>query len=294
MRKCFLEEIKLSPSPFIPDIVFYHANCPDGFGAAWSYWHAHKEISKFKDIPPIDFYAIGHHDTELPLVKDKNVVMVDVVLSDSNQMNYLVKQSKSFKLLDHHKTAFDLYHKEPWAFFDLEKSGSVLAWEDSHFQIPLPRILYCIQERDLEKILDIDTESFLQVLDSIPRTFLDWDILHESLIFDPEPVLKNGRLMRERIYSAVDRLLQNAVPIIMNGYKGFAVNSQVELGVLAASKLSTRPGIDFGFSWYVDHCGLVRGSWRSQSMDVIELAKIYNGGMEFIETLLKKCSPQYF
>ena len=64
----------------------------------------------------------------------------------------------------------------------------------------------------------------------------------------------------------------------MNGYKGFAVNSQVELGVLAASKLSTRPGIDFGFSWYVDHCGLVRGSWRSQSMDVIELAKIYNGG----------------
>lgn len=268
-----------------PDILFYHANCPDGFGAAWAYWRAAKN---HQDPVPamerrvlgrsLEFYAIGHHDKNLPSVKGKHVIMVDVALQDEAMMDVIAKEAQSFRLIDHHQSSFDLYSHKSWAFFDLNKSGCVLAWEDSHPGEPIPRLLQCIQERDLECMMDVDTESILQVLDSTARTFYDWDILNDTICKNPESVLQDGRLMRDRVAAAVVRLIQNAIPIAMNGYKGWAVNSQIELGTLAANRLSDRPDSDFGFSWYVDQDGLVRGSWRSKTINVIDLAKRYNGG----------------
>lgn len=271
----------MSISVNFPDVVFYHANCPDGFGAAWSYWREQRRLEKNHPElrnTPLELYPISHHQTDLPSVKGKNVVMVDVVLDDPSQMNALVNEAKSFYLLDHHQSAYDLYKDEPWAFFNLEKSGSVLAWEDSHPGQDIPLLLQCIQDRDLEKTLNSDVEAILQVVDSTTRSFYDWELLYQNLENHPELVLQNGHLMRDRVYAAIERLTKNALPIAMGGYQGWAINAPVEFGLMVVSKLLDRPNTDFGFSWYVDNEGSVRASWRSKSIDVIELAKMYGGG----------------
>jgi hypothetical protein len=221
---------------------------------------------------------LGHHDTNLPDVRGLRVIMVDVALRDTAMMDHLASTALEFHLIDHHQTGFEQYHDRPWAFFDLSRSGSVLAWADSHPDEPLPRLLRCIQDRDLERPMDIDTEAVLQVVDSIPRTFEAWEGLHRHLVSNPQPVLQNGRLMRDRMHAAVERLMVNAIPIEMDGHKGWAVNAQIELGSLAANRLALREGAEFGFAWFVDAQGLVRGSWRSHTLDVIPLARHYRGG----------------
>ena len=261
-----------------PDVVFYHANCPDGFGAAWAYWRARTGGQAGCAAPPTHFIPLGHHDTVLPDVKGLRVIMVDVALRDTAMMDHLASTALEFRLLDHHQTGFEQYQDRPWAFFDLTRSGSVLAWADSHPDEPLPRLLRCIQDRDLERPMDIDTEAVLQVVDSIPRTFEAWEGLHRHLVSNPQPMLQNGRLMRDRMHAAVERLMVNAIPVEMDGHKGWAVNAQIELGALAANRLALREGAEFGFAWFVDAQGLVRGSWRSHTLDVIPLARHYRGG----------------
>lgn len=264
-----------------PDVVFYHANCPDGFGAAWSYWRAHRHLQKTNPHfrhHTLEMHPIGHHQHDLPSVEGKNVVMVDVVLDNSVAMNRLVSEAKTFRLLDHHQSAYAQYHGESWAHFDLSKSGAVLAWEDSHPNQELPLLLKCIQERDLEKRLDSNTEAILQVADSTTRSFYDWELLHQNLAQNLDLVLQNGHLMRDRVYAAIERLTQNAIPISMRGRQGWAINAPVEFGIMVINKLLERPDTDFGFSWYVDAKGDVRASWRSHTMDVIELANRYGGG----------------
>lgn len=95
------------------DTLFYHAPCPDGFGAAWALRQKYKNATY---VP----LAYGQQ-LDPSLYQGKNVLMVDVVL-DEESMDTIYKESRSFRALDHHKTALKFLANKPYVFLDMKKA----------------------------------------------------------------------------------------------------------------------------------------------------------------------------
>src|SRR5690606_18083449 len=69
---------------------------------------------------------------------------------------------KKIVVLDHHITAKEDLEDLPFAFFDMDKSGAVLAWEYFRPGVPVPKLLLHVQDRDLWKFkLDNTAEILL-------------------------------------------------------------------------------------------------------------------------------------
>ena len=74
-------------------LVIYHANCADGFTAAWA---VHKAM-------PADFHA-AFYQAPPPDVTGRDVIMVDFCYH-ADVMQQLRRAARSLLVLDHHKTA---------------------------------------------------------------------------------------------------------------------------------------------------------------------------------------------
>lgn len=162
---------------FKPDVCIYHANCADGFGAAWAVW---------KRFPDIEFVAATYG--EVPQKRHflgKNLLLVDFSYKQP-MMREIAAQAGAVMVLDHHKTA--QAELEPLfaegiitGRFDMEKSGAVLAWEEFHQAEPLPGLLFHIQDRDLWKFEDMDTKAIHAWLMSSPFTFNGFSVAVERI-----------------------------------------------------------------------------------------------------------------
>ena len=98
---------------YSPDIVLYHAECTDGFGAAWAVW---------KRFPEATFLPVKHGDPPPGDLSDRHIVMVDFsygrdVIEEMNE------QAASLFVLDHHVTAQAALADLPYVHFDMDKSG---------------------------------------------------------------------------------------------------------------------------------------------------------------------------
>src|SRR6266581_1683291 len=78
-----------------PDLVLYHANCPDGFAAAWAIWKKFPSAvfvpAEHGQPPPVD--CVGRH-----------IVIVDFSYPRA-LLEEMVKSAASLQVLDHHITA---------------------------------------------------------------------------------------------------------------------------------------------------------------------------------------------
>ncbi len=140
------------------DLIIYHKSCPDGFCAAFV---AHQRYPEAK--------LLGRdHGLEPPYeeVKDKDVLVVDFSWRTREENIVLSRLAKSFRILDHHKTAQETLSGLDFATFDMNRSGAGLAWdylygENSPQIIIRPRPWYVnyVEARDLwGKILPFPEE----------------------------------------------------------------------------------------------------------------------------------------
>lgn len=103
------------------DIIFYHGHCPDGWCAAYI---ASKRYPNAKLVPldhgaPFDFTQVD----------GKDVLMLDFSLRTREDNDRIAARAKSFRVLDHHKTAQTVLEGAPYAVFDMKRSGAGLAWD---------------------------------------------------------------------------------------------------------------------------------------------------------------------
>ena len=188
-----------------PVIVIYHANCCDGFCAAWLFHHA---------FPDAEFHA-AHYGTEPPDVKGKQVFVVDFSYKMQALLT-LLRDSGDVTILDHHKTAEEelrsfATHKPGsmdarisglTCVFDMDKSGGRLAWEHLYnITNPCwPRLVkafpYCdhhkapwlvdyTESRDLWTFHLPFAREINAALRSYPSDFVVWDSLERALENDP-------------------------------------------------------------------------------------------------------------
>src|ERR1044072_7252508 len=106
------------PDPLMrhaPDAVLFHADCSDGFGAAWAVW---------KRFPDAEFIPVKHGYPPPSDLDGRRALIVDFSYDRSTLM-LLAGRAAGLLILDHHITAQRALDGLPFAYFDLKKSGAV-------------------------------------------------------------------------------------------------------------------------------------------------------------------------
>lgn len=159
-------------------LIIYHANCLDGFGAAYAAnaWFSSQKIEA-------DYHAASHGD-EPPECAGREVYIVDFSYK-RNVLKGICEVADRVTILDHHITAqqelegLESEHSNLTVVFDMDKSGAVLSWEHFHAS-PVPRLLQHVQDRDLWRFALEGTDEVNTALISYPFSFEFWSELAGS------------------------------------------------------------------------------------------------------------------
>ncbi|GJL57068.1 MAG: hypothetical protein NPIRA02_42000 [Nitrospirales bacterium] len=242
-----------------PDIVLYHAECTDGFGAAFAVW---------KRFPNATFLPVKHGDPPPENLNDRHVLMVDFSYG-RDVIEAMHAKAASLFILDHHVTAQAALSDLPYVYFDLEKSGAVLAWEWMH-GVPVPWMMQYIQDKDLWQWRLPDSREINAALSSYPFEFSVWDQLRQDVL----EVEGRGILRHENVL--IDKMVAEAVMVNFEGETVPAVYSPVLTSQIGERLSKDNP---FGIIWHQRN-GRRYFSMRSRSggVSVADIAARYGGG----------------
>ena len=304
--------------PAAPITILYHADCPDGFGAAYAAWRRFGNAATYRPMhhgQPWEMAEIAGHD----------VYILDFSFSPDT-LETLAGQANSVVQIDHHASA-----RQPWADhltatphggenyrhpslplalnFDLDKSGARLAWEYFHAGEPVPLILRHIEDMDLWRFALPGTRAISRALRLRDFDFAIWDELIRATPDADSPrykaLLAEGESIERFFQTEVDRLAQSrlAMPARLRGepldplqalrhglptiieeerawraITGLAINAGAMFASELGDRLAERCG-SFGLIWQLGSDGLVKVSLRGRgNLDVAEIAANYGGG----------------
>jgi len=252
--------------PTSVDLVIYHANCTDGFGAAYAAWkllgdRAEYHAAKYGESPPD--------------VKGKNVVVLDFSY-DNQTTKLLMKEAKGFLIIDHHKSAMVELHDVSCTRFDMTHSGAMLAWNFFHPGKEAPRMIKFIEDRDLWKWEIPYSKEFSAAFDMVPFDFEEFDkYLDDSAV---DSAQERGAYILAYSKTVISKISKNAHSRKLGGKDVLVVNSPHWMSEIGAA---LSPKCDFAVIWYYDHeTRQVKVSLRAHhdDSDVSEVAKKYGGG----------------
>lgn len=277
-------------------IVIYHANCTDGFGAAYAAWKALGD-----DVEYIDAH---YGELDDPTTLDKrfgsDISQRDVYILDFSlkrpAMDWLFEKAQSVVWLDHHKTAFEMWcgmanvqryfeGSQPgrYVLLDNNKSGALLAWEYFHPSYkPAPMLIQCIDDRDRWQWKLPDSAAIhLALWAHQPWSFKQWDHLrmHHSDLRDMGNTLLGyqGKQVQASVEKARPCAI-NPAPMTGAGIPGLAVNTPTHISEVG-NELAKKSGT-YGLVWYFD--GSTQRAFCSLrsigDYDVSAIAKTFGGG----------------
>lgn len=294
-------------------LVIYHANCTDGFGAAFAVWLKLGDEAEYR---PMNY-------------TNDRALLEDVVASATNRETYILdfsfprdvmdaifENAKRVVWLDHHKTAFEMWgqpsedprYKETSShsciLLDNNKSGALLAWEYFHPGTEVPMLIQHIDDRDRWQFkLDGSKEFHATLASQKPWTFEQW----HKYTLEPYEVdfdIREGAAILRAHSQNVQAALKQArscviIPVIIDSaasYKapwvwgnsaefgdfcfasGLAANAPSFLASDLGHELANKSGT-FGLVWSMAGDGQIHCSLRSNGdYDVSAIAKAFGGG----------------
>lgn len=270
-----------------PAIVYYHKDCPDGFGSAW--W-----LSKFLDRSSTVFRPIGYDETPNPKDIDGIDVFVVDFCFDTPTLEMVARYAKTVLVLDHHKTAAgwlaaarsyevvetvaQLGHGRCRAVCNMDSSGVGLTidYVASLLNTTAPRFLRNIEDRDLWRFHMLDTREVFAAVTSYPQDFEVWDRLECTMHSDLE---HQGEAIERYRDQLIESIVKTAYVTTICGHDVWIASSPFAVGSDVAGELAKRRPEHFG-AYYVDYGKKVRYGLRSTptGLDVAELAAIHGGG----------------
>lgn len=297
--------------------VYYHADCLDGFGAAYAAWLRFGDQAQYRPM--------HHGEPWNPEdITSASVFILDFSFSPETLAS-MAALAQEVTQVDHHATALT-----PWAarlngdakqalasferedgklklYFDLNKSGCHLAWEHFHPTQPLPPLLARIADVDLWRFQHPDSSPVCRALRLKEFDFDTWhplvDATEESEIY--QGLLRDGLAIESFFSTEVARLAQSqlrlsvslpgecidplqasrhGIPFMVIGencyraVSGLAVNANG----LFASELGNHLALQsqtFGMTWVLSGDGEVKVSLRAcNRVNVATLAEFFGGG----------------
>lgn len=189
------------------DIVIYHGGCPDGTAGAWVFRLQNPEIETFgvryDNIPECDF-------------TNKKVVIVDHSYS-LEILDNIHSVAQTLIVLDHHESSRKILENLDYCYFDLERSGSQLAWDYVYGGIYEGNVVKCnnrpwfidvISDRDLWKWEIPDSRAVTKALFHLGfYTFEKLDSLYNSNELTYRAYLKSEG---QKILDSEDNIIKEA------------------------------------------------------------------------------------
>lgn len=252
-------------------LCIYHGGCDDGFGAAYVVNRALRGA--------VDFHY-GIYQVDPPDCTGREVYIVDFSYK-LPVMQRIASQAKLVTVLDHHKSAMEDLHAVIGQLgsgiigqFDMERSGSAMAWDWFYPGDKRPWLIEYIQDRDLWRKKLPNSDEVVMALRSYPQDFAIWDQIIED---GPEALITEGRAIHRYYRTIVDSLKENAVKAIIGGVEVPVVNSPYHFASELAGELAE--GHPFA-ACYWNHAHGTTYSLRSRDggMDVSQVASQYGGG----------------
>lgn len=274
-------------------LCIYHGNCADGFTAAWV---VRKALGDHVDFHP------GVYGQDPPDVTKRHVVLVDFSYKRP-VLDQMFRKSESLLILDHHKTAAEdlagirepfgpgwprhLQNiaqdemencQQPYALFDMDRSGAQIAWD---FFLPAerrPRIVDYVADRDLWRFLMPFSREIAAALFSYPYDFGAWDEFARGLEADLTQAAQQGAAIERKHHKDIAELVKvTRRTMIIGGYAVPVANLPYTLTSDAGNLMAK--GERFAACYWDTPQGRVF-SLRStdDGLDVSAIAKQYGGG----------------
>ena len=252
--------------PSSVNVVIYHANCNDGFGAAYSAW---------KSLGNRAEYFAASHGAPPPDVTGKKVVILDFSY-DNATTKKMMEEAEELWVIDHHKSNMVELHDISNTHFDMTKSGAMLAWEFFHPGKESPKFIQYIQDRDLWQWELPYSKEFSAAFDMVPWGFDEYEKFEDDSVFDD--AVKRGSYILAYSKTVIKKVCDKASARKYNDYHVMVVNSSHWMSEIGASLAKD---CDFAMIWYYDHDDCIyKCSLRAfhDTMDVSEIAKSFGGG----------------
>lgn len=298
--------------------IYFHADCLDGFGAAWAAWRRFGDAARYRPL---------HHgdDWREEDVADQDVYILDFAFPPTS-LEAIARQARSTTQLDHHATA-----RSPWVehlqnlgddgeihvnealglrvVFNLDQSGATLAWRHFHPDQPIPLLLRHVEDIDLWRFALPDTRPFCRALHLEPFAFEHWNQLADHLHTPASPAypgfLQRGQAIEDFLQAEIKRLAlsPNVIPAQLRGnpidplqalrhgqsticdgethwlrVDALAINANALFASELGHQLALRAG-GIALIWHLAPQGIVRASLRSlPGIDAGLIASHYGGG----------------
>ena len=320
-RNTLLEKPVLNKNEI--DAVFYHGSCADGFGSAFVAWHYFKHninaslLAERSEMSASEMSASEMSASELSasetsgapfsgapffvpcyflkekemlsdaFIKEmtgKNILMCDFSYK-YEQLVQLINVTKSFMILDHHKTSqADLERiPESMKIFDMNRSGAGITWDYFYPDMPIPKFLAHIQDRDIWTYKIPKTHEFIAYFYEQEFNFDLWETYLDEVTV--QQAIEKGTAWLEYQKVLTDKIIRKTSYVIQEINNQYCVvlycNSSELKSDIGNQVFHKYPFGDFSVIWDYDlYKNQTTCSLRStdERIDVSAIAKIYGGG----------------
>jgi nanoRNase/pAp phosphatase (c-di-AMP/oligoRNAs hydrolase) len=266
--------------------IWYHANCLDGFTAAWVF---HKRYGPKIDIV---YQAVKYGDALPEFRRGDEVYILD--FSWDRQTLIGLRDALGSKgnllVLDHHKTAQKELEHLNFAYFDMERSGAGIAWDyfhrasyswDGARRKDRPLLVDIVEDRDLWNFQRPDTKTVTAYMMSVPMNFGQWDEVQRGLEAGGFSIHIAGEAILRTQEKQVKALAESASVVEISGLKAMLVNTSILQSEVCHYLLENHEDIDLAATAaFNTQRGNIQWSLRSRKdgVDVSEIAKTFGGG----------------
>lgn len=255
-------------------LVLYHADCMDGYAAAWAAWKVFTNKARYQAVQ--HYTPLPHFPDGVELYIVDFCYPIDVLVSAAQRASKIV-------VLDHHISAqkdFETYQSHSPIPDNLEinfvqnHSGCMIVWQYFQGDTAPPVLLQHIEDHDLWLHQLPKTEAICKALYlRLPVHFSAFEQIKLATL------QREGTLLVKQQQLNVSRLLKARHSVRLNNIKGLAVNAPGMFSSDLGHELANKSGT-FGLTYFYHgkrkcyECGL-----RSISdFDVSKLAQAFGGG----------------
>lgn len=251
-------------------IIFYHGNCPDGFGGAYAAWKKFGESA--------EYVGLKHERPPTRDVAGKEVYFIDFCYAKP-VMDDIVAKAKRVIVFDHHEGVEEVVKSMPEYIYDAGRSGATIAWSYFHPDTAVPAFLALVEKADRYQPLTDDERAIVTYSYVQPFTFPEWEALAARIEDEAgrNAIIERGRAYTEYFKLLIAQLANTAKLVSFEGYEVYLASGQrmfaTELGAYLRKK---KP--PFALIIRADEDGGIRVSLRADStVDVSKIAQKYGG-----------------
>ena len=270
------------------NLIIYHANCIDGFTAAWVIVRTLESMKQTYDLLPASY---GDAPPTSDLLVGKSVYIVDFSYHRS-ELNHIWNHADKLRVLDHHASAQKDCKDLSFCTFDMERSGAGLAlahWLEAPEAVGPGGIdlVDFVEDYDLWKWEFEETQTIHHYIETIAHTLTNWDNLAHDMEHNYTKILNGGQAIQSYVDKLVGEIADKAYKAKLprwGGYKDDVImaNCPPKLVSLVGERLlAVYTEEPMAAMWYRDNKRVYNFSLRSRITDeynVAEVARMFKGG----------------